>query len=893
MRYDSEPEQGELSDFDSSKGKRQRQRLNDQSYMQGISSTLVAPKSFSKESLAGLARRALEEVGKAAVWDRLFVIFGLVFSLLIAHAYLTDLNRTHLWLVLLAVIVTAFKPVWALAGLIFILPVFGNRPTTEQFHLLLMTSAAVNVTLAIKHLRAKAVSVDGPARKAVFAHPLMLMVLLYFLASVASLTSLPWKQLLLEYQAAGGPSLRLTPYQIRLFLNSNEASYAYSILTVLLTQQAILLAFFVHVYVQRASRRALIFCVAFAAGLALTLFAGALDFYHLINLESFRALDPNINPGGVQVRLQSFLGHSGWLAEYIVLTMPFALVLLLKGRSRVRLSLLVFILMLGVYVTALTFQRGGWITYAATLLLVCLAIFRASTEGAHRFASFKESALKAVGLFVLILVVPLAALYLVNKTQSGGPDGRGNEQYTQRLVEIKNVSERTVFFKAGLRLGILHPFLGGGSEGFGFLYKREFLDADGHYINDPIPLGTLYSTAHNVYMQTFSGKGLWGLVLLLLPVLYLIASGLRLLKRADTTDQQRLIIMISICAACAFLIYGNMQEFFYIQSLQYIFFITLAIFSASLSAEQNIERKHVKFLWMFLAVGLAAHTAWEYGFPGQARKMWQGRPLYGCYEAEDDAVTGRFNWCGQSFRQNFPVTTLNGQPTVILSLGITNPKPDPPLVNLRVELAAQEVASFRLHPNARYFLPIVIPPSLRSLAEGQAVSLKIISDNLFNPAHDMAGSRDYRFLSVMKYETAAPAIKDFRPCGPLEIWDKGKGQWCTQNNLLSVPLKDEGQPSVKLLIRVAHTDAAASPVIVTLGQFDYAYYQYKLSDQEWTMIELPINYEKLARDEAGQAVLKLYVNASRLWNPKKTGTGPEDRELGVAIILPNQTQNQK
>lgn len=854
--------------------------------MQGMSSTLQGSQIFSKESLAHLARRVWEGLGRAALWDKVFVILGLLISLLIAHAYITDLNSKHLWLVLMAITVTAIKPVWALSALMVLLPVLGNRPTTEQFHLLLMMSAAVNLTLAIKHLRTKRSSVDDSVQKAVFAHPLMLMALIYFLASVASLTSLPWKQLLLEYQAAGGPGLKLTPYQLRYFLSLNETSYAYSILTVLLTQQAILLAFFVHVYVQKAGRHARVFCVSLAAGLVLTLFAGVLDFYHLINLESVRPLDPNINPGRIQVRLQSFLGHSGWLAEYIVLTIPYALILLFKGRTRLRLSLLIFMLMLGVYVTALTFQRGGWITFAVTLLLVCFSIFLAhsNVDGAQGFAQIKAASLKAVSLFVLILVVPLAVLYGVNRAESGAQNGRGNELYTQRLVEIKNVSERTVFFKAGYRLGLLHPFLGGGSEGFGFLYKKEFLDPEGRYVNDPIPLGTLSSTAHNVYMQTFSGKGLWGLVLLLLPVLSMIASGIGLLKREDVTAEQRLIILLSICAACAFLIYGNMQEFFYIQSLQYIFFITLAVFSSALSAQQNLERRHTKFLWIFLAVGLAAHVAWEYGFPGHARKTWQGRPLYGCYEREVDPVTGRFNWCGQSFRQKFPINNLNGQQTVLVSFGITNPRPDPPLVNLRVELAAQEVANYRLHANARYFLPIVIPENLQSLTEDQTATLKFISDNLFNPAHDIAGSPDYRFLSIMKYETTQPGIEAFRPCGPVEVWANGKGQWCTQNSLFSVPVKDVGQQSIKLLIRGAHADAAASPVLVTLGQFEYAYYQYELSNQEWKMVELPVNYEKMARDEAGQPVLKLYVNSSRLWNPKKTGTGPEDRDFGVAII---------
>lgn len=857
--------------------------------MQGMSSTLQGSHIFSRESLSHLARRVWRGLGRAVLQDRVFVIPGLLISLLIAHAYITDLNSTHLWVVLAAIVATFVKPVWAIAAFLLLLPVLGNRPTTEQFHLLVMTGAALNLTLSIKHLRTKRTDTGDPVGKAVFAHPLMFMALIYFLASVASLTSLPWKQLLLEYQAAGGPGLKLTPYQLRYFLSLSETSYAYSILTVLLTQQAILLAFFVHVYVQRAARHARVFCVSLAAGLAFALFAGVLDFYQLINLEYLRSLDPNINPGGIQVRLQSFLGHSGWLAEYIVLTMPYALVLLLKGRTRLRLSLLIFLLMLGVYVTVLTFQRGGWITYTVTLLLVCFSIFmaRSGRDGAHGFAHLKEVSLKALGLFIMIVAVPLAALYVVNKTQSDGQPGRGNALYAERLAEIKNVSERAVFFKAGYRLGVLHPFLGGGSEGFGFLYKKEFLEPDGRYVNDPIPLGTLYSTAHNVYMQTFSGKGLWGLVLLLLPVLSMIATGFNLLRRADITAEQRLIVLLSICAACAFLIYGNMQEFFYIQSLQHIFFIMLALFSAALSAQQHMPARHLKLLWIFLAVGLAGHVAWEYGFPGQARKAWQGRPLYGCYEREVDPVTGQFNWCGQSFRQKFPVINLNGQQTVLLSIGITNPRPDPPLVNLRVELAAQEVAHYRLHPNARYFLPIIIPQRLQSLAEGETATLKFISDNLFHPAHDIAGSLDYRFLSIMKYETLQPGIDAFRPCGPLEDFENRKVHWCTQNSVLFVPVKDVGQPSIKLLMRAAHAERAASPPVVTLGQLDYAYYQYELPDQEWTMVELPVNHEKLSRDEAGQTVLKLYVNSSRLWNPKKTGTGTEDRELGVAIILPD------
>ncbi len=835
-------------------------------------------------------KHLLRSLKAPATFDLLFICFGLVFSLLIAVAYITDLDRTHLWPVALAIILTALRPVWALAAFVFILPLFGNRPTTEQFHLLLMTSAGINTSLAIKHLLSERENKNLEIRQAVFRHPLMLMILFYFLASLASLTSLPWKQLLLEFQSAGGISFTLLPSQIRTFLNANETSFAYSILTVLLTQQAILIAFFAYVYIQRASHNAIIFCFSLVAGLVVTLFAGVLDFYHLINLEALRPLDANINPGGIQARLQSFFGHSGWLAEYIVLAIPYALILLLKGRSSVRASLLIFILMLGAFVTILTYQRGGWITCFVTLWLVCISLLwvRASKDGARNFDLIKRSSLKALVLLALIIAVPLATIYLINRTNRGGQqEGPGNEQYTQRLVEIKNVWERTVFFRAGYRLGLLHPFLGGGSEGFHFLYKREFLDAQGKYFNDPIPLGTLYSTAHNVYMQTFSGKGLWGLFFLLLPVIYLIVCGLRLLKEPGTTQQQRLIILISICTCCAFLVYGNMQEFFYIPSLQYMFFFTLAIFSSSLSTELSLQPRYTKFLWVFLAVGLIAHLGWEYGFPGQARKTWQGRPTYGCYEPEEDKAVGRFNWCGRSFRQNFPVSYLDGQPTAILSIGITNPKPDPPPVNLRVELAAREIARYQLPPNARYFLPIVIPPDLQSAVQDKRVALKVMSDNLFNPAYHIAESKDYRFLSIMKYEEASPTTQDFKPCGPLEVWENGKGHWCTQNNLLAIPLKDSGLTSLRFSIRVTHADAATTPVTVTLGQHEYAYHQYTLSNQDWMSIDLPISPERLGRDDAGQPFLKLYVNSSRLWNSKKAGAGSDGRDLGVAILLPN------
>ncbi len=57
-------------------------------------------------------KQALRSLKAPATFDRLFITFGLVFSLLVAVAYSTDLDRTHLWPVALAIILTALRPAW-------------------------------------------------------------------------------------------------------------------------------------------------------------------------------------------------------------------------------------------------------------------------------------------------------------------------------------------------------------------------------------------------------------------------------------------------------------------------------------------------------------------------------------------------------------------------------------------------------------------------------------------------------------------------------------------------------------------------------------------------------------------------------------------------------------
>ncbi|MBA3713624.1 MAG: O-antigen ligase family protein [Pyrinomonadaceae bacterium] len=696
--------------------------------------------------------------------DRAFVLAGLVCSALMVLAYVVDVTPVQVALSALMLLTTLFRPVWGLAVFILLLPIFGNKPATTQFHWLLVTGASLNLALAIRWLWAEKMSPDNSESvEATLGRPSMLLLLMYTLVSLGSLTSLPWKQLLLEFQSAGGVDFALFPYQLRSFFNTTEATYAYSVLTVLLTFQSVLTAFFVHRDVLRESRHAVIFGGSLLAGLVLTLIVGLLDFYRVVDLGFLRPLDPNINPDGRHLRLQSFWGHSGWLAEYIVLCAPFALILLsLKIGFRVRVLFVAMILWLSGFVLILTYQRGGWVSYPPTLLLIIISVGLVRAAEVRRSApltSAKRLALRALAVLSIVLLLSIGAAILVTGlgNREGGQFGHserpGIARYIVRLTEIKETWERTVFIRAGLRLGLLHPFYGGGSEGFYYLYEKEFLKPGGRYVDDPIPLGTLYGTAHNVYAQVFSGKGLWGLLLLLLPVMYLMAAGLRaVVRERDMPARTRLMTLICFSSCGAFLVYGNMQEFFYIQSLQYVFFITLAIFSATLAARLTVSPRHVRAWWCFLVAGFVAHLAWEYVSPGAAGKAWRERPAFGCYEQVEADEMGRpFNWCGQSFRQSFRVADVDGQPTAHLNLHIINPhRPASDLVSIKIEAAGREIARYTVPVNNEYQFNVVIPTDLRGLILNGSVPLKVTSDKLFVPARDIEGSRDFRLLSMMK-----------------------------------------------------------------------------------------------------------------------------------------------
>jgi hypothetical protein len=177
----------------------------------------------------------------------------------------------------------------------------------------------------------------------------------------------------------------------------------------------------------------------------------------------------------------------------------------------------------------------------------------------------------------------------------------------------------------------------------------------------------LHGSAHNVYAQTFSGKGIAGLLsLLAIPILFLVTAR-RLLSDQSRSLSAKLVALTGACFGCAFLIYGNVQEVFYVQSLQFLFFgiagIVAAVGNSSMSP---LTPKTLKALSAVVLGTFLLHSMWEFGTPGNTRDLYTERRYVGCYPQEVSPEGRPFQWCGE--RATITKTVTSSDNAIVLRL---------------------------------------------------------------------------------------------------------------------------------------------------------------------------------------------------------------------------------
>lgn len=641
-------------------------------------------------------------------------------------------------LTVIAVLLGAFAPQAGCALGLILLPLGGNRPGTSQAFLSIVAASGLFFGMALRGLLSKRRSL-ATLCEVEAKNSIIFLALLYCLFSAASLSSIPINHVLDDVRnLAGRETAQAMAFSFQQLAFSNEHSFVYSFLSVYYSALSYLLGLAIcRMCVAQPSRAPRLFIGSAFCGLLMSLILGVLDYYGFIDLLPLRGLDPIVNRGGTQFRLQSTFGHSGWYAEYLTLVMPMSLIILaLQAPFWARVTLILASLALGEFVLILTYQRGGWLSYPLTLIVVWMAIYIVRLIEKNEVDIARAFRRSIVKVMVSLPLTVIASLLLVIAVQGKGSVESAISPYVSRFKDIQRTGDRTDFLKAGLLIGSLHPILGAGADSFAWQFEREIASPTGSFPGRFVL--PLHGSAHNVYAQTFSGKGLCGLLTLLAIPLVMIGAALAIVRDNNRSLTDKLLVLTGACFGCAFLIYGNVQEVFYVQALQFLFFAVAGVMAALAYRRPDISSKRLLVSPWICVVVILLHLVWEFGSPGHTRSFYLEHREFGCFAEESTSGGASYRWCGE--RSTLRRALAANAKTVDL---LVEAGPLPEDVSLQDKGATPVVIT--LAPGERRL--VQVPASAESKARGFSL-IRIEASGSFIPKLIWPGSGDSRRLAL-------------------------------------------------------------------------------------------------------------------------------------------------
>jgi O-antigen ligase len=540
------------------------------------------------------------------------------------------------------------RPLPAIAMLLAVLPFFGNRPTTPQFHWLLWVTSLVALPCLVR----LATAWRGEA-SAVMRGGVGLAAFAYAGASWLSLSSVPFDEIADAHRLT--PALDGLWQALRILPGTDVLDPYYAVLTVVLTLHACVIGQTAAVLIRREPAAVAWLAGGILTGLAACVVAGLLDFRFLIDLRSLRAFDPYTNPAGLD-RLQSTFGHSGWFAQYVCFATPSVLVLRRWLQSRTAYAAAAGTLLLASLVAiVLSYQRGGWITFTLVLAYVLVS----GGQIGRGEARPHTGARRPLPFVATVSVVVMMALVIAVTLWAKGEGHARASRLAERFRQIAQVTDRSEHVLTGLRLGAIYPVLGGGSETFAVRYQEEYLRAGGrYYARGYSPLMTMYGSAHNVFSQTFAGKGLVGLVALVVLLVAAFRRAWRHRHAPGGAAGPSVGARIAIGGLLAVGLYGQVQEVFYVQSLQILVFAIIGMAAGLPDAGDGDANGRGRRRWTgggvatLLVVALGAHAVQAYGVPGRLREGYRDRQISRAgarlLPPERDRDGEYFQWTGES-----------------------------------------------------------------------------------------------------------------------------------------------------------------------------------------------------------------------------------------------------
>jgi hypothetical protein len=283
--------------------------------------------------------------------------------------------------------------------------------------------------------------------------------------------------------------------------------------------------------------------------------------------------------------------------------------------------------------------------------------------------------------------------------------------------------------------------------------------------------------------------------------------------------------------AFAFLIYGNVQEDFYVPALTILFFVTFGIFVQAVPSSFTVSRRVQQTLGVLLALSFGGHLTWEYGQPGVTR-IAAAQNEMGCYDDLGETPESTTMWCGPSFRLKRPVLWINGEPHAFVRLSYEQEDPNLMGLTMKVQGNQRTLPILSLPKGPFQWVDLTLPKECAS----DTVRLLFEAKESFVPARDyLSGSGDIRRLSVQKSYEQRPAL--FNPAGPANCStspQRGGALWLACETGGVVPLPYEVIDPEKLSISLPWSSTASNePLWILMEEAKDSYRIIRIPDVRW------------------------------------------------------------
>jgi len=293
----------------------------------------------------------------------------------------------------------------------------------------------------------------------------------------------------------------------------------------------------------------------------------------------------------------------------------------------------------------------------------------------------------------------------------------------------------------------------------------------------------------------------------------------------------------------------------------------------------------LKAVGILLMSVLIVHLGWEFGFPGQTRKITTTSQFEGCYPPEmtppphPEIIT----WCSDRLDLELPIQTIKGKPFAFARVHPVSKSADQKRIHVKGMAEGMPLAEVELPADQDAWLVYGLDPSK---AKNPTINLHLETDNGMIPLRDIRQmSLDRRRLGLMVFKDPKSPLEPMdgeASCDQGDVLDDSwEGQWCSKGGRLNLPLsilKEAG-----LAIRLGDDTATKeNPVWVFIHTGEESL-MVALSDTTWhslsslgiksTPTRLQIEVSRKGLGDPRSKGQEGRVTAFALGTPKKGGDG--------------------